>query len=194
GVLVEEGFIYDSSMYPVVHDRYGFPDGPRFPHVAQNVEGIDFWEVPVGTARCAGVNLPLGGGFFRLFPAALVHGALASVNAREKRPVVFYMHPWELDPDQPRPPVVETVPGGRWRRALSGRPADALGALDRLVRWVATRFAPDVIHLEDALLAPLARGTAAPTVLACHESATLRARDVRRAGSSAWRRLAARLD
>ena len=105
GVLVEEGFIYDSSMYPVVHDRYGFPDGPRFPHVAQNVEGIDFWEVPVGTARCAGVNLPLGGGFFRLFPAALVHGALASVNAREKRPVVFYMHPWELDPDQPRPPM-----------------------------------------------------------------------------------------
>ena len=105
GVLVEEGFIYDSSMYPVVHDRYGFPDGPRFPHVAQNVEGIEFWEVPVGTARCAGVNLPLGGGFFRLFPAALVHGALASVNAREKRPVVFYMHPWELDPDQPRPPM-----------------------------------------------------------------------------------------
>jgi polysaccharide deacetylase family protein (PEP-CTERM system associated) len=105
GVLVEEGFVYDSSMYPVVHDRYGFPDAPRFPHVAQNVEGIDFWEVPVGTARCAGVNLPLGGGFFRLFPAALVHGALASVNTREKRPVVFYMHPWELDPDQPRPPM-----------------------------------------------------------------------------------------
>ena len=92
-------------MYPVVHDRYGFPHAPRFPHVAQRVEGIDFWEVPVGTARCAGVNLPLGGGFFRLFPAALVHGALASVNAREKRPVVFYMHPWELDPDQPRPPM-----------------------------------------------------------------------------------------
>ena len=93
-----------------------------------------------------------------------------------------------------RAAVVETVPGGRWRRALSGRPADALGALDRLVRWVATGFAPDVIHLEGALLAPLARAAAAPTVLACHESATLRARDVRRAGSSAWRRLAARLD
>src|SRR5437764_37166 len=60
GVLIEEGFVYDSSMYPVVHDRYGFPDAPRFPHVAQNMEGIDFWEVPVGTARCAGVNLPHG--------------------------------------------------------------------------------------------------------------------------------------
>jgi glycosyltransferase involved in cell wall biosynthesis len=93
-----------------------------------------------------------------------------------------------------RAAVVETVPGGRWRRALSGRPADALGALDRLVRWVAAGFVPDVIHLEGALLAPLARAAAAPTVLACHESATLRARDVRRAGSSAWRRLAARLD
>src|SRR6266850_3653227 len=93
-----------------------------------------------------------------------------------------------------RAAMVETVPGGRWRRALSGRPADALGALDRLVRWVAAGFVPDVIHLEGALLAPLARAAAAPTVLACHESATLRARDVRRAGSSAWRRLAARLD
>jgi glycosyltransferase involved in cell wall biosynthesis len=93
-----------------------------------------------------------------------------------------------------RAAVVETVPGGRWRRALSGRPTDALGALDRLVRWVAAGFAPDVIHLEGALLAPLARAAAAPTVLACHESATLRARDVRRADSSAWRRLAARLD
>ena len=93
-----------------------------------------------------------------------------------------------------RAAVVETVPGGRWRRALSGRPADALGGLDRLFRWVAGGFAPDVIHLEGALLAPLARAAAAPTVLACHESATLRARDVRRAGSSAWRRLAARLD
>jgi len=102
-VLVEEGFVYDSSMYPVVHDRYGFPDAPRFPHVAQHIDGIDFWEVPVGTARFAGVNLPLGGGFFRLFPVALVHGALASVNARERRPVVFYVHPWELDPQQPRP-------------------------------------------------------------------------------------------
>jgi polysaccharide deacetylase family protein (PEP-CTERM system associated) len=102
-VLVEEGFVYDSSMYPVVHDRYGYPDAPRFPHVAQSVDGLDFWEVPVGTARFAGVNLPLGGGYFRLFPAALVTGAVAAVNRREGRPVVFYVHPWELDPEQPRP-------------------------------------------------------------------------------------------
>lgn len=107
-VLVEEGFVYDSSMYPVVHDRYGFPDAPRFPHIAQSVDGIDFWEVPVGTARFAGVNLPLGGGFFRLFPAALVQSALRSVNGREGRAVVFYMHPWELDAEQPRPRMTPT--------------------------------------------------------------------------------------
>ena len=107
-VLVEEGFVYDSSMYPVVHDRYGFPDAPRFPHIAQSVDGIDFWEVPVGTARFAGVNLPLGGGFFRLFPAALVQSALGSVNRREGRAVVFYMHPWELDAEQPRPRMTPT--------------------------------------------------------------------------------------
>src|SRR5882724_3545756 len=93
-----------------------------------------------------------------------------------------------------RAALVETVPAGRWRRALSGRPADVLATLHRMTRRVAARFAPDVIHLESALLAPLARGAAAPTVLACHESATLRARDIRRAGDSAWRRLAARVD
>src|SRR2546429_433658 len=201
GVLVEEGFIYDSSMYPVVHDRYGFPDGPRFPHVAQNVEGIDFWEVPVGTARCAGVNLPLGGGFFRLcHEAARLGASHLAAPLVSHHAVAIVAGTGGGDPPArrgwlaSRAAVVETVPGGRWRRALSGRPADALGALDRLVRWVATGFAPDVIHLEGALLAPLARAAAAPTVLACHESATLRARDVRRAGSSAWRRLAARLD
>ena len=102
-ILAEEGFVYDSSVHPIVHDRYGFPDAPRFPHVAQSVDGIDFWEVPVGTARFAGVNLPLGGGFFRLFPHALVQGALTAVNGREKQPVVFYIHPWEFDPGQPRP-------------------------------------------------------------------------------------------
>src|SRR5439155_683639 len=191
GVLVEEGFVYDSSMYPVVHDRYGFPHAPRFPHVAQRVEGIDFWEVPVGTARCAGVNLPLGGGFFRLFPAALVHGALASVNAREKRPVVFYMHPWELDPDQPRPPMTFVQ---RFRHYTGLATAERkLAAL-----LAAFSFASIETVFEEVRparrVAPRARGTAAPTVLACHESATLRARDVRRAGSSAWRRLAARLD
>ena len=102
-VLCEEGIVYDSSIYPVVHDRYGFPDAPRFPHVAQSVDGLDFWEVPVGTARFAGTNLPIGGGFFRLFPTPLLRAAVGSVNRAERQPVVLYVHPWEFDPAQPRP-------------------------------------------------------------------------------------------
>ena len=104
-VLCEEGYRYDSSVHPIVHDRYGFPGAPRFPHVAENIDGVDFWEVPVGTARVAGMNLPVGGGFFRLFPLALVRGALTHVNREERRPVVLYVHPWEFDPAQPRPPM-----------------------------------------------------------------------------------------
>lgn len=101
-ILSEEGFAYDSSIYPVVHDRYGFPDAPRFPHVAQTVDGLELWEVPVGTARFAGTNLPIGGGFFRLFPTSLVRAAVASVNRADRQPVVLYVHPWEFDPEQPR--------------------------------------------------------------------------------------------
>jgi polysaccharide deacetylase family protein (PEP-CTERM system associated) len=103
-VLAEEGYTYDSSVHPIAHDRYGAPDAPRFPYpVAAGRD--ELWEVPVGTARVGGTNLPLGGGFFRLFPLALVRAAIASVNRRDGRPVVFYMHPWELDAEQPRPPM-----------------------------------------------------------------------------------------
>jgi polysaccharide deacetylase family protein (PEP-CTERM system associated) len=103
-VLAEEGHAYDSSVHPIVHDRYGFPDAPRFPHRV-DAGGLTLWEVPVGTARALGTNLPVGGGFFRLFPAALLQGAIASVNRLESRPVVLYVHPWEFDPGQPRPPM-----------------------------------------------------------------------------------------
>jgi glycosyltransferase involved in cell wall biosynthesis len=89
---------------------------------------------------------------------------------------------------------IETVPVGAWRHAWTGRPGAGLLALDALARHVADRFAPDVIHLEGGVLAPLARTVAAPSLLACHEAATLRARDVRRAGESAPRRLAAWMD
>src|SRR5436190_355673 len=83
--LWEEGYAYDSSIHPIAHDRYGFPDAPRFPHVAITVDGGDFWEVPVGTARAAGTNLPIGGGFFRLFPRSLLRGAVRSINRRDRR-------------------------------------------------------------------------------------------------------------
>jgi polysaccharide deacetylase family protein (PEP-CTERM system associated) len=102
-ILAEEGFTYDSSVHPIVHDRYGFPDSPRFLHRVGSGEGL--WEVPVGTARAFGTNLPVGGGFFRLFPTALLTSAIASVNRRDGEPLVLYVHPWEFDPEQPRPPM-----------------------------------------------------------------------------------------
>jgi polysaccharide deacetylase family protein (PEP-CTERM system associated) len=101
-ILAEEGHTYDSSIHPIAHDRYGFPSAPRFAH---RLPGEGLWEVPVGTARALGTNLPVGGGFFRLFPGALLREAIASVNRRERQPLVLYVHPWELDPGQPRPPM-----------------------------------------------------------------------------------------
>jgi polysaccharide deacetylase family protein (PEP-CTERM system associated) len=101
-ILHEESHAYDSSIYPIAHDRYGFPGAPRFPHRLRAGDGT-LWEVPVGTARLGGVNLPIGGGFFRLVPEALVSGAIASVNRLDGRPAVLYVHPWEFDPGQPRP-------------------------------------------------------------------------------------------
>jgi glycosyltransferase involved in cell wall biosynthesis len=98
-------------------------------------------------------------------------------------------HAWLAE----RAAFVETAPLGRWRHAWTGRPGDGLAALGALARRAAARFVPDVIHLEGALLAPLARATDAPSVLACHDCATLRARDMRRAGASTWRRLVARV-
>jgi polysaccharide deacetylase family protein (PEP-CTERM system associated) len=100
-ILADEGYAYDSSINPIAHDRYGFPSAPRFRYAL--AEGIS--EVPVGTARFAGVNLPVGGGFFRLFPLGLIRAAIERVNRLDAEPVVFFMHPWELDPEQPRPPM-----------------------------------------------------------------------------------------
>jgi len=105
-VLLEEGFQYDSSVYPVVHDRYGQPDAPRFSYEIRRVGERSLLEFPIGTVEIAGVNFPLGGGgYFRLFPELMFRFGIRHVNARDKQPVMFYFHPWELDPDQPRPPM-----------------------------------------------------------------------------------------
>jgi polysaccharide deacetylase family protein (PEP-CTERM system associated) len=105
-ILIEEGFLYDSSMYPILHDRYGQPEAPRFPYEIWRNRFGSLMEFPVGTARLCGVNLPIGGGgYFRLSPFELIRRGIQRVNSRERKPVMFYMHPWELDPDQPRPPM-----------------------------------------------------------------------------------------
>jgi polysaccharide deacetylase family protein (PEP-CTERM system associated) len=103
-ILLEEGFRYDSSLYPILHDRYGQPGAPRFPYEIHREGANALMEFPIGTARMAGVNLPIGGGgFFRLLPVSVSCLGVAHVNAAEGRPVMFYVHPWELDADQPRP-------------------------------------------------------------------------------------------
>jgi polysaccharide deacetylase family protein (PEP-CTERM system associated) len=105
-ILVDEGFRYDSSLFPILHDRYGQPDAPRFPYEIWSNGTSSLTEFPIGTARVLGVNLPIGGGgYFRLSPFELVRRGIDRVNDRERRPVMFYLHPWELDPGQPRPPM-----------------------------------------------------------------------------------------
>ncbi len=101
-ILIDEGFLYDASVFPIHHDRYGIPDAPRHVHRIRRAGGA-IWEVPGSTVRLGPLNLPVsGGGYFRILPYAWTRWGIARSNAREGRPVVFYLHPWELDPEQPR--------------------------------------------------------------------------------------------
>jgi polysaccharide deacetylase family protein (PEP-CTERM system associated) len=105
-ILADEGFRYDSSLFPILHDRYGQPGAPRFPYEVWSDGTSRLTEFPIGTARVLGVNLPIGGGgYFRLFPFQLFRRGIDRVNDHEGQPVMFYLHPWELDPGQPRPPM-----------------------------------------------------------------------------------------
>jgi polysaccharide deacetylase family protein (PEP-CTERM system associated) len=118
-VLAECGFAYDSSIFPVRHDRYGIPDAPRGPFRAVGRER-EILELPPATYRVAGFNLPVaGGGYFRLFPLAVMRAGLRQ-TARSPRPAVgmLYFHPWEFDPDQPRLPL---KPVSRWRTYVGVR-------------------------------------------------------------------------
>jgi len=113
--LMSAGYRYDSSVFPVRHDYYGRLDWPRFPFYVWRrgdgdwepglgTDGADrFLEIPITTLQLVGRNLPIaGGGYFRLFPYSLTRWGLQRINRVEQRPFVFYLHPWELDPDQPR--------------------------------------------------------------------------------------------
>ncbi len=98
-VLAEEGYRYSSSVYPVVHDHYGIPDAPRFRYQAPS--GVD--EIPLSTLPFSGKNIPIsGGGYFRLYPYVFTKWAVTRFIQKEAKPYIFYLHPWELDPGQPR--------------------------------------------------------------------------------------------
>lgn len=98
-VLAEEGYVYSSSVYPVVHDHYGIPDAPRFRY--ETPSGVD--EIPLSTLPLMGRNVPIsGGGYFRLYPYMFTRWAVSRFMKREEQPYIFYLHPWEVDPNQPR--------------------------------------------------------------------------------------------
>ena len=105
-VLIETGFTYDSSIFPIYHDLYGMPGTRRFPYLIKRESGV-IREFPITTYPFSvlgkRLDLPVsGGGYFRLFPFGMVKRALTHVNEKERQPVVVYFHPWEIDPDQPR--------------------------------------------------------------------------------------------
>jgi polysaccharide deacetylase family protein (PEP-CTERM system associated) len=129
GILAEEGYRYDSSIFPIHHDRYGIPTAPRFPFLVDLEDGRHyskmippalsdmnirdsppvgsngnlFVEYPISTVKLLGSNAPIsGGGYMRLLPYGVIKRGLEKINNVEKKPFVFYLHPWELDPDQPR--------------------------------------------------------------------------------------------
>lgn len=132
-VLDEVGYLYSSSIYPIRHDLYGMPDAPRFAFRPNG--GSDFLEIPVTTVELGETKFPCGGGgYFRLFPYALSRWALRRVNRRDGQPSIFYFHPWEIDPDQPRQRGVDIKT--RFRHYLNlGRMENRLSRLMRDFRW-----------------------------------------------------------
>jgi len=134
-ILQETGFRYSSSIYPVRHDLYGMPEAPRFAFRPDNAPAL--LEIPVTTVRLAGRNWPCGGGgFFRLYPYTLTRWALRRINA-EGQAAIFYFHPWEIDPDQPRPP------GLGWKTRL--RHYLNLGRMESRLRRLLQDFAWDTV-------------------------------------------------
>ncbi len=129
--IARAGYRYSSSVYPVKHDHYGIPDAPRFPYRSREA----LVEIPITTVRVLGRNLPAGGGgYFRLAPYALSSWAIRRVNEREGRPAIFYLHPWEIDPEQPR--VREAGLKTRFRHYLNlKRMESRLARLTSEFRW-----------------------------------------------------------
>jgi len=130
-VLAETGYRYDSSVFPVRHDRYGVPDAPTTPHRAVGPGGGEILEIPPLTLRLAGVNWPMaGGGYLRLFPRRLTARALRQAERRAS-PGMLYLHPWELDPAQPALPLARLA---RFRHRVG------LARTENKLRWLLAHF------------------------------------------------------
>ena len=115
-VLIDEGHRYDASIFPIHHDRYGIPGSPRHVHVVKR-SGGSIIEAPGSTVRFGGINLPIaGGGYFRLLPYGWTRWGMRRLNEVEGRPAIFYLHPWEIDPEQPR---ISATPVTRLRHYIN---------------------------------------------------------------------------
>ncbi len=132
-ILAEEGHTYSSSVYPIRHDLYGMPEAPRFAY--RPLPDSDFLEVPITTTTLLGRRLPCGGGgYFRLLPFPASLWAMRRVGAREGAACVFYFHPWEIDPDQPK--VAGLSPRARFRHYIQlSRTMPRLERLTRRLAW-----------------------------------------------------------
>jgi len=131
--LYSAGYRYSSSIYPIRHDHYGMPDAPRFAFYPNGKDGL--LEVPITTVRLLQRNLPAGGGgYFRLLPYSMSRWLMERVNHDDQQPAIFYFHPWELDPGQPRPPGINMKT--RFRHYVSlGRMEGRIKALTRDFEW-----------------------------------------------------------
>ncbi|MDT3680125.1 MAG: DUF3473 domain-containing protein [Burkholderiaceae bacterium] len=126
-VIAETGHAYSSSVYPIAHDHYGMPEAPRF--AWRTTSGVI--EIPPSSLRMLGRNLPAsGGGYFRLLPYPLSRWSIRRINERDGEPCIFYFHPWELDPEQPR--VQQAGAKSRFRHYVNLE--RMAGRLDRLLR------------------------------------------------------------
>ncbi len=142
-VLAEQGYAYSSSVAPIVHDHYGWREAPRF--AFRPLEWSELVEIPVTTAEFAGRRLAAGGGgFFRVLPYAFSRWAIRQVNGADRRPAVFYFHPWEIDPAQPR------VPGAPLRSRLRHYTnlSAMAGKLEQLIRDFAWGRMDDLARCE----------------------------------------------
>ncbi len=146
-ILVEEGFHYDSSIFPIRHDRYGIPGAERHLHIIRRPAG-EIAEFPPSTVRIAGMNVPMaGGGYFRLMPYPVFRWGLRRINESDHQPAIFMVHAWEVDPEQP---VIQGTRLNIWRHRNNLRRTEA--RLERLLGDF--RFAPvrEVLQLSEKVV------------------------------------------
>jgi polysaccharide deacetylase family protein (PEP-CTERM system associated) len=150
-VLLDAGFMYDSSIFPIRHDLYGIPGAAKMPGPIQTPGGRQIVEFPMSTANFFGVTTPVaGGGYFRLLPYWLTRSGLRQLN-RQNKPFVFYLHPWELDPGQPR---VRASLKSRMRHYTNLHRTE--GRLRRLLGEFRVETVREVLRSHNLLQAPLA--------------------------------------